>query len=121
MEASALISSSGSIIASALSVDMEESRIAGMAATLKTIGSRAATHMARGAAREVIIHGEEGYAVLISTDGGGLLLTLTNRSSKLGAIFSRMYEAITQLGDGDARTGPVQTCLASGAAHDQAG
>ncbi len=104
VEASAFISSGGSIVASALSFGVEQARIAGVVETLKRLGSRAATQMARGAAREVIIHGEEGYAVLISTGGGALLLALTDRSSKLGEIFSRMYEAIEQLGDDNERT-----------------
>ncbi len=106
VEASALIASDGSMIATALSPGIEETRIGGMAATLKTIGARAAAAMARGAAQEVVVHGEAGYAVLINTGGDALLLTLTNSSIKLGAILSTMYEAVEAIGDGESR-GPI--------------
>ncbi len=96
VEAGAVIAADGSIIASALSSGMEEARIARMAATLNSIGANAATALARGAAREVIIHGKDGYAVLISA-GGAFLLALTNDSNRLGAIFSNIYDAVKAL------------------------
>jgi predicted regulator of Ras-like GTPase activity (Roadblock/LC7/MglB family) len=97
IEASALISEDGLMIASALAPNMEETRVAGMAATLQSLGSRAAIELGRGATREVIVRGENGYAVLISTGRGAVLLAIANESAKLGLIFFDMHEAIKAL------------------------
>lgn len=94
VEASALISEDGLMIASALAPNMEETRIAGMAATLQNLGSRAAIELARGTTQEVIVRGERGYVVLIGAGRGAVLLALANETSKLGLIFFDMHEAI---------------------------
>jgi len=97
VEASALISEDGLMIASALSPDMEESRVAGMTATLLNLGSRAAVELSRGNVREVIVRGEHGYAILINAGRGALLLALTNETAKLGLVFFDMREAVRSL------------------------
>lgn len=97
LEASALISEDGLMIASALSASMEETRVAGMTATLLSLGSRASMELKRGAVQEVIVRGDHGYAVLLSAGRGTLLLALTNESSKLGLIFFDMREAVVDL------------------------
>jgi predicted regulator of Ras-like GTPase activity (Roadblock/LC7/MglB family) len=97
IEASALISEDGLMIARAETVNMEETRVAGMTATLLNLGTRAAVELARGAVQEVIVRGEHGYVVVISAGRGTLLLTVTNESSKLGLVFFDMREAIRAL------------------------
>jgi len=97
VEASALISEDGLMIASALAPNMEESRVAGMTATLVNLGSRAAIELARGEVQEVIVRGEHGYAVLVRAGRGALLLALTNESAKLGLVFFDMREAARAL------------------------
>jgi predicted regulator of Ras-like GTPase activity (Roadblock/LC7/MglB family) len=94
IEASALISEDGLMIASALPPGMEEARVAGMTATLLNLGSRGAVELNRGSVQEIIVRGERGYAVLISAGRGALLLALTDESSKLGLVFFDMREAI---------------------------
>lgn len=85
------------MIASALAANMEEARIAGMAATLQNIGARASQALARGTTREVIIRGKSGYAIMMSTGRGALLLALADESSKLGLMFFNMQEVISAL------------------------
>jgi|GEM_PF-119301 len=94
VEASALISEDGLMIASALPQDLDETRVAGMTATLLNLGTRASTELRRGDVQEVIVRGEYGYSVMISAGRGALLLVLTNENSKLGLIFFDMREAI---------------------------
>lgn len=94
VEASALISEDGLMIASALPQDLEETHVGGMTATLLNLGTRAATELRRGDVQEVIVRGEHGYAVMISAGRGALLLVLANEHSKLGLIFFDMREAI---------------------------
>ena len=97
IEASALISEDGLMIARAETVNMEETRVAGMTATLLNLGTRAAAELSRGAVQEVIVRGEHGYAVVISAGRGVLLLAVTNETSKLGLVFFDMREAIRAL------------------------
>jgi predicted regulator of Ras-like GTPase activity (Roadblock/LC7/MglB family) len=97
VEASALISEDGLMIASALSQDFDETRVAGMTATLLNLGTRAATELRRGAVSEVIVRGEHGYAVMINAGRGALLLVLASANTPLGLIFFDMREAIKSL------------------------
>lgn len=97
VEASALISEDGLMIASALTPDLDEARVAGMTATLLNLGTRAAVELARGEVKEVIIRGENGYAVMMDAGRGIMLLVLTNETSKLGLVFFDMHESIRGL------------------------
>jgi predicted regulator of Ras-like GTPase activity (Roadblock/LC7/MglB family)/DNA-binding response OmpR family regulator len=94
VEASALISSDGLMIASALTQDFDEARVAGMTATLLNLGTRAATELRRGEVGEVVVRGEHGYAVVISAGRGALLLVLATETTPLGLIFFDMREAV---------------------------
>lgn len=97
VEASALISDDGLVIASVLPQDIDETRIAGMTATLLSLGVRAATELGRGTIEQVLVRGEHGYAVVLSAGRGVLLLTLANENAKLGLIFFDMREAIGEI------------------------
>jgi len=98
MEASALISEDGLIIASALPQHIDESRVAGMSATLLSLGTRAAVELERGTVEEVLVRGDEGYAVMMSVGTTGtLLLTLSTRAAKLGLVFLDMRRTADEL------------------------
>lgn len=97
VEASALISDDGLIIASALPQDIDETRVAGMSATILSLGLRAAAELGRGTVEEVIVRGDHGYAVMLAAGRGVLLLTLANENAKLGLIFFDMREAASEV------------------------
>ncbi len=93
VEASALISEDGLMIASALPQHVEEARVAGMSATLLSLGTRAAGELERGALDEVLIRGKEGFAVMLDAGSGTLLLAMASRQAKLGLLFLDMRRA----------------------------
>lgn len=97
VEAAALISEDGLMIASALPQHIDETRVAGMTATLSSLGTRAATELERGGVEEVLIRGNDGYAVMMNAGSGTLLLSLANSRAKLGLIFLDMRRAIEDL------------------------
>ena len=97
VEAAALISEDGLMVGSALPQDLDETRVAGMSATLLSLGTRAAMELRRGTIEEVIVRGEQGYAVLINAGRGVLLLVVANENAKLGLIFFDMREAINAI------------------------
>jgi len=93
IEASALISDDGLMIASALPQHIDESRVAGMSATLSSLGARAATELERGGVQEVLVRGAGGYAVMMTAGAGALLLVLASAQAKLGLVFLDMRRA----------------------------
>lgn len=94
VEACALISEDGLMIASSLPQHVDETRVAGMTATLSSLGTRAATELERGDVQEVLVRGSDGYAVMINAGSGTLLLGLASKQAKLGLIFLDMRRAI---------------------------
>ncbi len=97
VEASALITEDGLMIASALPQDLDEIRVAGMSSTLLSLGTRAAAELHRGEVTEVVVRGDQGYAVMISAGRGVSLLVVANERAKLGLIFFDMSEAISAI------------------------
>ena len=97
VEASALISDDGLMIASALPQHIDETRVAGMSATLSSLGSRAATELERGQVEEVLVRGKDGYAVMMAAGSGTLLLCLASKQAKLGLIFLDMHRAVDDI------------------------
>lgn len=97
VEASALISEDGLMIASALPQNVDESRVSGMTATLSSLGSRAAMELERGDVEEVLVRGKHGYAVMMTASAGTLLLCLAGKQAKLGLVFLDMRRAVDDI------------------------
>jgi predicted regulator of Ras-like GTPase activity (Roadblock/LC7/MglB family) len=97
VEASALISEDGLMIASALPAHVDEARVAGMSATIHSLGTRAANELERGTVQEVLVRGEDGYAVLLAAGQGTLLLVMASAQAKLGLIFLDMRRAVADI------------------------
>ena len=85
------------IEASALPQHVEEVRVAGMSSTLLSLGTRAAVELARGDLNQVLIRGDEGYAVMVRAAEGTMLLVLTTKDAKLGLIFLDMSRAVADI------------------------
>ena len=97
LEACALISDDGLVIASALPQHIDEARVAGMAAALRSLGERASSELARGKLQQVLIRGDEGYVVMIRAGTGALLLALTTREAKPALVFDDMDRAAAEI------------------------
>ena len=97
IEASALISQDGLMIASALPQHIEEMRVAGMSSTLLSLGARAAHELERGQLEQVLIRGPQGYAVMVQASEGTMLLVLATQEAKLGLIFLDASRAVAEI------------------------
>lgn len=97
LKASALISEDGLMIASALPQDLDETRVAGMSATLLSLGARGAAELGRGDVQEVVVRGMHGYTVMVNAGHGVLLLVVAKEDAKLGLVFFDMQEAINEI------------------------
>ena len=76
IEASAVVSVDGLIIASALPADVEEDRVSAMSAAMLSLGERIAGELGRGVMDQVYIRGAQGY-VILSAVGDEAVLTLS--------------------------------------------
>ncbi|MGC1121734.1 MAG: roadblock/LC7 domain-containing protein [Candidatus Methanofastidiosia archaeon] len=100
IEASAVVSVDGLMIASALSRDVEEDRVAAMSAAMLSLGERTAKELARGNLSEIYVKGENGYVVLMASGENAVLTALARKDSKLGLVFldiKRTAEDVTRL------------------------
>jgi len=100
IEASAVVSVDGLMIASALPRDVEEDRVAAMSAAMLSLGERTATELTRGNLSEVYVKGEHGYVVLMASGENAVLTALARQNAKLGLVFldmKRKTEEISRL------------------------
>jgi len=93
IEASAVVSVDGLIIASALPNDVEEDRVSAMSAAMLSLGERISTELGRGNLEQVYIKGGEGFVILTSIGDEAVLTALAGQQAKLGLIFLEMQRA----------------------------
>jgi len=97
IEASAVVSVDGLIIASALPNDVEEDRVSAMSAAMLSLGERISTELGRGMLEEVYVKGSQGYVILTSIGSEAVLTALARQNAKLGLIFLEMRRAAEDL------------------------
>lgn len=87
IQASALVSVDGLIIASALPANVEEDRVSAMSAAMISLGERISLELKRGELDQVYIRGDRGYVMLTSVGEEAVLTVMANVNAKLGLIF----------------------------------
>ncbi|NPA92376.1 MAG: hypothetical protein GXO56_01675 [Chloroflexi bacterium] len=97
IEASAVVSVDGLVIASALPADTEEDRVSAMSAAMLSLGERIAKELGRGTVEQVYIKGDNGYVVLTAVGEEAVLTVLARKEGKLGLIFLEMRRAAEDL------------------------
>jgi predicted regulator of Ras-like GTPase activity (Roadblock/LC7/MglB family) len=97
IEASAVVSVDGLIIASALPNDVEEDRVSAMSAAMLSLGERISTELGRGNLEQVYIKGGEGYVILTSIGSEAVLTALAGPHAKLGLVFLEMRRTAEDL------------------------
>ena len=97
IEASAVVSVDGLVIASALPPDVEEDRVSAMSAAMLSLGERIAGELGRGSLDQVYIKGNNGYIVLMAVGEEAVLTVLARKEAKLGLLFLDMKRAADDL------------------------
>lgn len=100
IEASAVISTDGLIMASMLPQGMDEDRVAAMSAALLSLGDRTAEELNRGSLEQVLIKGDNGYILMTHASNESVLTVLAKPNARLGLIFldvKRAASSITKL------------------------
>lgn len=97
IQACAIVSEDGLIIASALTQGMEETHIGAMSAAMLSIGERAASELKRGELQQVFVKGTMGYIILMNAGPHALLVALAGKDAKLGLIFFDLKKSSEQI------------------------
>jgi len=97
IEASAVVSVDGLIMASALPAEVEEDRVSAMSAAMLSLGERIAKELGRGNLEQVYIRGNTGYVILTAVGEEAVLTALAREGAKLGLIFLEMRRAAESL------------------------
>lgn len=97
IEASAIVSVDGLIMASALQQGVEEDRVSAMSAAMLSLGERISGELGRGSLEQVYIKGNAGSIVLTSVGAEAVLTALARQDAKLGLIFLEMRRAAEDL------------------------
>lgn len=97
IEASAVVSVDGLIMASSLPGGVEEDRVSAMSAAMLSLGERIATELGRGKLDQVYIKGQTGYVILMSIEREAVLTVLARDQAKLGLLFLDMRRATEDL------------------------
>jgi predicted regulator of Ras-like GTPase activity (Roadblock/LC7/MglB family) len=100
IEASAVISTDGLIMAALLPAGMDEDRVGAMSAAILALGDRTAKELARGTLEQVLVKASKGYIVLTHAGEEAVLTVLAKPNAKLGLIFldiKRAAEAVSKL------------------------
>ena len=97
IEASAVVSADGLIVASDLPAGVEEDRVSAMSAAMLSLGDRIANELRRGVLDQVYIHGENGYVVLMAAGEEAVLTVLARKEAKLGLILYDMKKAAADI------------------------
>ena len=97
IEASAVVSVDGLIMASALPADVEEDRVSAMSAAMLSLGERIASELGRGGLEQVYIRGDHGYVLVTAVGQEAVLTALAREGAKLGLIFLDMRRAAEHL------------------------
>ncbi len=100
IEASAIVSTDGLMMAALLPSNMDEDRVGAMSAALLSLGDRTAKELARGGLEQVLIKGLGGYVLMTYAGDDAVLTVLAKSQAKLGLIFldvKRAAESVSKV------------------------
>jgi uncharacterized protein len=97
IEASAVVSVDGLIIASALPPGVEEDRVSAMSAAMLSLGERIATELGRKTLEQVYIHGDKGHVYVFAIGEEAVLTVLCREQAKQGMVLLEMRRAAEDL------------------------
>ncbi len=100
IEASAVVSTDGLMMASMLPANMDEDRVGAMSAALLSLGDRTANELARGTLEQVLIKGAHGYILMTHAGENAVLTVIAKSQTKLGLVFldvKRAAQAISKV------------------------
>ena len=100
IEASAVLSTDGLIMASMLPAGMDEDRVGAMSAAMLSLGERISKELGRGTLEQALIKGGGGYVLMTHAGPEAVLTVIAKSETRLGLIFldiRRAAESIARI------------------------
>lgn len=97
VQATAVVSNDGLVIASRLPAEVEEDRIGAMGAAILSISTRSGGELARGEIVRVLIEGEDGYILIRNVGDVAILVALVEKDVRLGLLFFEANKCVQLL------------------------
>jgi uncharacterized protein len=97
IEACAVVSEDGLMIASLLPEGFEDEQVAAMSAAMMSMGTRTTQELNRGTLRQLFVKGDNGYAIGMYAGPNAVLLALAGKEAKLGLIFLDLSRAVEEI------------------------
>ena len=97
VQATAIVSTDGLVIASRLPDQVEEDRVGAMGAAILAISARSGDELARGEMKRVLVEGEDGYLLIRSIGEDAILVALAEKDVRLGMLFYECRQCIEKL------------------------
>jgi uncharacterized protein len=99
IESSILISRDGIVLATDIDDEARKERFSLMIASLLSLGEHVTSDLAIGKLRQIYIHGNEGYVLMMSVKDRGILCALVDKEAKMGSVFLDMNRVIDMLAE----------------------
>lgn len=97
IEAAALVSQEGFIIASVLSENLGEESVAALTASFQGLAERSAEELGKGRPRQFFLQADLGYIVVMEVTKDAFLTVLSNRFGKPGMLLLDMRRGAEQV------------------------
>ncbi len=97
IEACAVVSADGLMMASNFPAGLDEDRMGAMAAALLAMGERTSRELNRGDLDQVFVRGKNGLVVMMNAGNEGVLIALCSRNAKLGLVFLDMQRSAQEI------------------------
>lgn len=97
VEAAAVVSLDGLIIASALPPEYSEDRVSAMSAAILSLAESISSEMGRGSLEQVFTKGTNGYVILTAINDQAGFTVLVNDQAKPGLVFMEMRRTAADL------------------------
>lgn len=99
IDASAIFSTDGLILASEIPKDVEKYRVAAMAAATLSVGGRISQELKKGTLEQILIKGSNGYIMMVGVGDEILLTAFTKKNEKINAISPSMEKTAKKLSE----------------------
>ncbi len=99
IEACAVVTEDGLIIASALPQGMDEDQVAGISSVMISMGERICAELNKNELEQLFVRGKDGYVIMSHAGPHAVLVALTRKEAKLGLIFLDMSRAADKLAE----------------------
>ena len=97
IQASAVMSRDGHNLASVMGDGVNSTRLGAICATLLSLGEKASLELKRGSLKLVLIHGEEGYVLLLRIGEKAVLAVVSRPGANLGMMLVEARRAAGEI------------------------